>query len=540
MARQSLQTPRHLDQFRHARLAFFKLPHFGRLRERVLQRDVQDVGHQLGEPVHLVEGHIQGAARVTDDGLGAHRTEGDDLAYVLAPVLLRDVVDHVGAAPHAEVDVDVRESDPLRVEKPFEEQVVLQGINVSDVQGVRHQAASGRPAPRPDRNAALAREPHEVPHDQEVAGKAHLLHELDFPAEALLVGLERVAQPVRRARPLQLFAAPREAFPRDLLEEAVERLSGRHLEVREDVLLLFQVYVAALGNLHGAGERLRDLAEQLEHLLGGLEEELVGRKLHPGRVVHGLPGLDAHEHVLGASVSPGEVVAIVGRDQRDSGLPRELDQVRVDPLLVGDAVVLHLQVEIALAEDVAQVVRGLPGGVEAVGGERGGNLAAQARRKSDQAVRVTGQQVFVDPRLVVEALGIGRRSELHQVPVTALVLAEDHQMVRTVGVLRAVKAVCRGEAIFSPSIAQRMIHYFAALPQTAAAMAFPDLTEREREILHLIAKGESNTAIARHLVLSTKTVQNHVSNIFSKLQVADRAQAMVRARDAGLGRERST
>ena len=85
-----------------------------------------------------------------------------------------------------------------------------------------------------------------------------------------------------------------------------------------------------------------------------------------------------------------------------------------------------------------------------------------------------------------------------------------------------------------------MIHYFAALPPTASAMAFPDLTEREREILHLIAQGESNAAIARHLVLSTKTMQNHVSNIFSKLQVADRAQAIVRARDAGLGRERST
>ena len=88
-------------------------------------------------------------------------------------------------------------------------------------------------------------------------------------------------------------------------------------------------------------------------------------------------------------------------------------------------------------------------------------------------------------------------------------------------------------------IAQRMIHYFAALPQTASAMAFPDLTDREREILHLISQGESNAAIARHLVLSTKTVQNHVSNIFSKLQVADRSQAIVRARDAGMGRERS-
>lgn len=100
--------------------------------------------------------------------------------------------------------------------------------------------------------------------------------------------------------------------------------------------------------------------------------------------------------------------------------------------------------------------------------------------------------------------------------------------------VRAVKAIARGEAIFSPAIAQRLIHYFAALPLTASALAFPDLTSRERDILHLIAQGESNSAIAKRLVLSLKTVQNHVSNIFSKLQVADRAQAIVRARDAGL------
>jgi|SRR5579862_6148070 len=100
--------------------------------------------------------------------------------------------------------------------------------------------------------------------------------------------------------------------------------------------------------------------------------------------------------------------------------------------------------------------------------------------------------------------------------------------------VRAVQAVYRGEAIFSPAIAQRMIHYFSALPQTASAIAFPDLTEREREILHFIAQGESNAAIAKHLTISIKTVQNHVSNIFGKLQVADRAQAIVRARDAGL------
>jgi DNA-binding NarL/FixJ family response regulator len=104
---------------------------------------------------------------------------------------------------------------------------------------------------------------------------------------------------------------------------------------------------------------------------------------------------------------------------------------------------------------------------------------------------------------------------------------------------RAIRAVNRGEAIFSPMIAQRMIHYFAALPRTASAMAFPELTGRERDMLHLMAQGQSNLAIANALSLSLKTVQNRVSSIFSKLQVADRAEAIVRARDAGMGHDSS-
>jgi len=101
--------------------------------------------------------------------------------------------------------------------------------------------------------------------------------------------------------------------------------------------------------------------------------------------------------------------------------------------------------------------------------------------------------------------------------------------------IRAIKAVSRGEAIFSPAIAQRLIHYFAALRPVAADLAFPELTDREREILELMAQGHTNAEIAERLMLRTKTVQNHISNIFSKLQVADRSQAIVRARDAGLG-----
>jgi len=101
--------------------------------------------------------------------------------------------------------------------------------------------------------------------------------------------------------------------------------------------------------------------------------------------------------------------------------------------------------------------------------------------------------------------------------------------------LRAIRAVANGEAIFGPGIAQRLIGFFSASRPSAQSRIFPELTERESEILALIAQGRTNQEIAGQLVLSLKTVRNHVSNIFSKLQVADRAQAILRAREAGLG-----
>lgn len=102
-------------------------------------------------------------------------------------------------------------------------------------------------------------------------------------------------------------------------------------------------------------------------------------------------------------------------------------------------------------------------------------------------------------------------------------------------VLRAIRAVASGEALFGPSIARRLVSYFGPTRRAALAPAFPELTEREREILELIAQHLSNSEIAQTLALSEKTVRNYVSNVCTKLQVADRAQAILRAKAAGLG-----
>jgi len=100
---------------------------------------------------------------------------------------------------------------------------------------------------------------------------------------------------------------------------------------------------------------------------------------------------------------------------------------------------------------------------------------------------------------------------------------------------RAIEAVARGEAIYGPGVAGRILQFFRASRSHLPVDAFPDLTEREREVLDQIAAGKGNAAIARRLGITEKTVKNHVSNIYSKLHVADRAQAMLRARDAGYG-----
>jgi DNA-binding NarL/FixJ family response regulator len=131
--------------------------------------------------------------------------------------------------------------------------------------------------------------------------------------------------------------------------------------------------------------------------------------------------------------------------------------------------------------------------------------------------------MFDDDDSIFSALRAGARGYLLK--------GADQEQIRA-----AIRAAANGEIIFGTQLAARMLAYFTA-SATAPPQAFPQLTDREREVLDLVAQGRANPAIAARLGLSQKTVRNHVSNILTKLQVADRAQAIVQARDAGLGRQ---
>lgn len=142
-----------------------------------------------------------------------------------------------------------------------------------------------------------------------------------------------------------------------------------------------------------------------------------------------------------------------------------------------------------------------------------------ARHPTGPAVVVL--TMFEDDHSVFAAMRAGARGYL-------LKGAEQDEIVR------GIRAAAAGEAIFGPEIAERVLSHFAGGAGPEAA-AFPSLTEREREVLEMIATGKGNATIAHELMISLKTVRNHVSNIFSKMQVNDRATAIVKAREAGLG-----
>jgi len=185
----------------------------------------------------------------------------------------------------------------------------------------------------------------------------------------------------------------------------------------------------------------------------------------------------------------------------------------VDVELVGEAADgdLAVALTVELLPDVVLMDLQMPG--------RSGIEATREISRLAPDVKVLVLTMFEDDDSVFAAMRAGARGYLLK--------GADQDDVE-----RAIRTVAAGEAVFGAAVASRLLGYFAAPPSTT----FPELTEREREVLDLLASGRNNQAIAGELVLSLKTVRNHVSNIFAKLRVADRSEAIVKARDGGLGR----
>jgi DNA-binding NarL/FixJ family response regulator len=185
--------------------------------------------------------------------------------------------------------------------------------------------------------------------------------------------------------------------------------------------------------------------------------------------------------------------------------------------------------------ELAGVAASGPEAVALAAAERPDVVVMDLRMPGLNGIEATRRVVEGNPRVAVLVLTMLDDDESVFAALRAgargyLLKGADHAEIR-----RAVQAAAAGEAIFGAGLAARVLAFFARDASTSAV--FPELTDRERQVLELVAQGQSNAAIAARLRLSEKTIRNNVSNILAKLRVADRAQAIVRARDAGLGHQ---
>ena len=394
---------------------------------------MQLVRNGLCHGVALGVAHVQDASDVADRAARRHRAEGDDLGDLVLAVLAGHVVDHLAAPLLAEVGVEVGHGDALRVQKALEDQGILHRINFRNVHAVGADRGRAGAASRTDGNALLLGPADKVRHDQIVVHVAHPLDDAHLVVQTVTVFLRRVGIALCEA----LAAQP---------PEIGQRIGPvRGVEGGQMVVVEFKFDAAASGDPGRVFKCLVKLREALAELGLGFHVELVGLKAHPVRLVHGFPGLDTHQDVLHHGVLSAQIVAVVRHHQRQLQLPRQAEQEGIDLGLLGNAVILELQIEAVRSEDRAVFPGDLLRSLVVVDLEPAGDGARQTGRQGDQTLRMGPQQIHVDPGPPVKALQKAHGDHVAQIPVAGLVFTEENQVgALPVHAVNLVKAGTRG------------------------------------------------------------------------------------------------
>ena len=317
------------------------------LLEAVFQGGVaahHDRRHRLGDLVADVVRIAEHASCVTYRVAGFDRSERDDLGDMVASVGAGRVSNHFVAVSRVEVHVDVGHRNSARVEEAFEQQVVLDWVEVGDPKAVGHGGASGRAAARADANARLLGVADEVPGDQEVRGEPHVVDDFELVGDALDDAWRQVVAP-------PAFGT----FPCEVVE--VVLVGGEAFwdrEVRQQGVTKRDFEVGSFGHPQRVVTRFRQFPEQVAHLTSRLEVVLGAFELEPLRVGDLGAGLDTQEGVVGFAVLAMRVVRVVGGEQRCADLLGDLDQLRVGFDLRRQPVILEFDEQVVLTEDLLQ------------------------------------------------------------------------------------------------------------------------------------------------------------------------------------------
>ena len=275
----------------------------------------QLVGQRVGLALH--------PRHIAHDGLGSHGAKGDDLGNRVMPVALGDVLDHTIASIHAEVDVKIRHGHAFGIQEALKQQIVGDGIEVSDAQGIGHQRSCTGAAPRPHRNPVVAGPLDELHDDQEIACKTHLVDDGKLELQPLLV-LGTLRCKILAGRVKQAAEARVKPVTAELPEVLGHRQPSRNRITRQEHLAKLQLQRAAPGNFDRVLQSLRQVGKQLRHFRWAAQVLLLGIQPRPARIVESTAIVDADPDLVRLEIFLVQEAHIIGSHHRRRRFQRQL------------------------------------------------------------------------------------------------------------------------------------------------------------------------------------------------------------------------
>ena len=300
--------------------------------------------NHLAQAVDLPIRHLQHPANIADGGLGEKCAKGDDLPHPVAAIFFLHVMDHLLAAIHAEINVEIGHADALGVQEPLEQQGIAQGVKVGDRQRIGHKAARARAPPRPHRNAAILGPFDEIGHDQEITGKAHALDYVQLELKPLFIVFDRGG--------MRDDLEPRGQSLARLTVQFFDLILGKF---RQDRVAPIGPERAALCNFNRVFNGFRQVGKKCDHLIGGFEIMLRRQAAARGGLINiGALGHAEHRIMGFKHRGIGEIHVVCGHQWQIHGIGHFNQAPLCQPLGLGRAALIG----VALQLDIKPVAKG--------------------------------------------------------------------------------------------------------------------------------------------------------------------------------------
>ncbi|MPM58374.1 hypothetical protein SDC9_105205 [bioreactor metagenome] len=423
------QHPRMFKNPRHLRLFGDHLAQLGRILLGFFQGHFGIGRNLLGDPVARGEIVAEHPRHILDHRFGFQGAVGADLGHAVLAVFVPHVVDHFAAAVFAEVDVEVRRTHPFRVEEAFEQQIVLDRVDVGDQSQVGHQAARAGAASRSDRNAVILGVFDEIADHQKIRTVLGPVDHVEFEIHAfhdpaLLFG--------KRARGARIEAvAVLYVAQTDAAQIFFFRRTSGNFENRIVIGLggIGKIEIAAFRHADGIGDGFGDFVKNPLHLLGTLEIEFRKRKAEPVGIAELALRLDAEHDLMRLGVLFFQIMDVIGGDHGQLEFPGQLDEAAVGAALLLHAVVHDFKIEVLPAENIAVLGHRPGGALHVVIENRGRDFAADAGRQTQQSFMMLAEQIAVHPGLIVHAVDPGFGKQFAQRVIPFDIFRQQHQVV---------------------------------------------------------------------------------------------------------------